>query len=297
MKKDKSNTDTGRLFERFVEIVRKLRAPDGCPWDREQTHESLRPYLVEEVFELVDSIDAADLHGIREELGDILLHVLFHADIRAERGDFDIDDVMSHVIDKLIRRHPHVFADVNVSGSDEVLHNWENIKLTERQERNDNASLLDGIPHSMPALLIAQRMQEKAARIGFDWKNVRDVWDKIKEEIAELDELIAPLTLALSQRERVQDLLPSGEGVSRQSRETDEGILAEIGDILFAIVNLARQLDMNAEMALRHANSKFARRFRYIEKRLREEGIENPTLEIMDKFWDEAKEKELTVDN
>jgi len=148
----------------------------------------------------------------------------------------------------------------------------------------------------MPALLTAQCMQEKAARIGFDWENIRDVWDKIKEEIAELDELITTLTSTISQRESERDLIPSGEGVPTPAG-TDEEILDELGDILFAIVNLARQLDMNAEMALRHANSKFARRFRYIEKRLREEGIENPTLEIMDKFWDEAKEKELTIDN
>ncbi len=259
-------TDRAELFERFVEVVEKLRAPGGCPWDIKQTHKSLRPYLLEEVYELVDSIDDSDYIGMREELGDILLHVLFHTDIRNEAGDFGIEDVIAHIIEKLIRRHPHVFGDIEVSGSDEVLHNWEQIKLSERREISQQASLLDGVPRSMPALLVAQRLQEKAARIGFDWSEMKDVWGKVKEELTELETLID-----CEDKDKIED---------------------ELGDILFALTNLARFLELNSEMALRHTNSKFSRRFRYVEKKLREQKIENPTLEIMDKFWDEAKEME-----
>jgi len=261
---DKETDDNiGQLFEQLVEVVKKLRAPGGCPWDREQTHKSLRPYLVEEVYEVVDSIDRNDYYSMREELGDVLLHIVFHSDIEREQGRFDIGDVIKIVTEKLIRRHPHVFGDTKVENSDEVLHNWENIKLAERKEKSDDASLLDGIPKSMPALLIAQRMQEKASRIGFDWDNIADVLDKVEEELEELKEL-----LDSDDKDRIED---------------------ELGDVFFALSNLARFLNINSEMALRRTNEKFARRFHYIEKKLRKNNIENPTLEIMDKFWDEAK--------
>ena len=261
----KKAVEMSKSFDRLVKIVRRLRAPDGCPWDREQTHKSLRPYLIEEVYELVDAIDSENYDDMKEELGDVLLHIIFHTDIRAEAGDFDIDDVIEYVCAKLIRRHPHVFGDVEVSGADEVLHNWENIKLSERKENDENASLLDGIPRSMPALLVAQRMQEKAARIGFDWTEIEDVREKLREEISELDE-----ALKSNDADKIED---------------------EIGDVLFVITNLARFLKINSEMALRRTNEKFSKRFRYIEKKLREEKIEEPTLEIMDKFWNEAKGK------
>ena len=250
-------------FMKLLEIVKKLRAPGGCPWDREQTDKSLRPYIIEEVYELIDAIDNEDYHAICEELGDILLHVLFHADIREESGDFSLDDVIDKISEKLIRRHPHVFADVIVSGTDEVLHNWENIKLQERERYDVKASLLDGIPESMSALLIAQRMQEKASRIGFDWDNIGDVFGKVREEFSELEAMI--------------------------DRDHADGMEDELGDLLFALTNLARFLGMNAEMALRRTNSKFARRFKYIEKQIREKDITNPTLEEMDVFWDEIK--------
>ncbi len=258
--------DIGGKFERLVEIVRRLRAPGGCPWDRKQTHASLRPYLIEEVYELVDAIDRNDFAEMKEELGDILLHVIFHSDIRRQAGDFDIGDVIDFVSAKLVRRHPHVFGDAEVSDAEEVLHNWEHIKLRERSEQRDDASLLDGIPRSMPALLVAQRMQEKAARIGFDWKRIEDVWEKIKEEVGELGEL-----LRSGERDKLEE---------------------ELGDLLFAVANLARFAGLSAEMALRKTNEKFARRFKHIERRLREKGIENPTLEQMDEFWEEAKELE-----
>ena len=262
---EKAN-DIGKKFERLVEIVRLLRAPEGCPWDREQTHLSLRPCLIEETYELVESIEKTDFAGMKEELGDILLHVLFHADIQHEKDGFNIGEVIDKISEKLIRRHPHVFADVEVNGTDEVLHNWENIKLSERKCENENASLLDGIPKSMPALLVAQRMQEKAARIGFDWTEVKDVLSKVEEEIGEIKE-----TVAHGDSDRIED---------------------EIGDLLFALTNLARFQKLNAEMALRRTNEKFSRRFRHIEEKIREDKIENPTLKIMDEYWEEAKRNE-----
>ena len=265
-KKDAKPCKAGEEFEKLIDVVETLRAPGGCPWDREQTHKSLRPYLIEEVYELVDAIDSCDYDAMLEELGDILLHVLFHTDIRREAGDFDICDVIEHLRAKLIRRHPHVFGDTKVKDAEEVLHNWENIKLGERKAKSENASLLDGVPRSMPALLVAQRMQEKASRIGFDWEKIDDVWEKVKEEIEELG------------RELHSDNVDKFED--------------ELGDILFVLTNLARFRGVNAEMALRRTNEKFARRFRYIEQKLREKGIEKPTLEIMDRFWDEAKERE-----
>ncbi len=266
MDEGKKNCYPGREFEALLDVVETLRAPGGCPWDREQTHKSLRPYLIEEVYELVEAIDTGDYDAMREELGDVLLHVLFHTDIRREAGDFDICDVIRQVRAKLIRRHPHVFGDTKVKGAEEVLHNWENIKLDERREKSEKASLLDGIPRSMPALLVAQRMQEKASRIGFDWEKIDDVWEKVKEELAELEREIHS-----DDTEKFED---------------------ELGDILFVLTNLARFKGVNAEMALRRTNEKFARRFRHIEKRLREEKIDTPTLEVMDRFWDEAKEME-----
>ncbi|RKZ33125.1 nucleoside triphosphate pyrophosphohydrolase [bacterium] len=259
--------ETGELFEKLVEIVKKLRAPGGCSWDREQTHESLRPNIIEEVYELVEAIDSKDYDAMKEELGDILLHVLFHADIEREAGRFDINDVIVGITSKLIRRHPHVFGETKVKDTEEILHNWEQIKLRERRENSSHASLLDGIPKSMPALLVAQRMQEKAARIGFDWEDIKDVLKKVHEELAELEESIAK---------------------NERSSQTE----SELGDLIFAITNLARFLGINAEMALRKTNEKFSSRFRHIEKKLRELGVENPTLELMDKFWDEAKEHE-----
>lgn len=262
---------TGELFEKLVGVIRKLRSPDGtgCPWDRQQTHLSLRPYLLEEVYEFIESANADDIDGMKEELGDILLHIIFHSDIETERGNFTIDDVLEFVIAKLIARHPHVFGDVEANTAEEVLNRWEHLKLHERKSKNGEASLLDGIPLSMPALIVAQRMQEKASRIGFDWQKVDDVWAKIKEEIEELGVILHDSDL-----NRVED---------------------EIGDILFAVTNLARFKKISSEMALCKTNEKFLRRFKFVEKRLREEKIENPTLEKMDEFWEEAKGEESAV--
>ena len=253
-------------FDKLVAIIKRLRNPDdGCPWDREQSHRSIRQYILEETYELIEAIDADDADSMCEELGDVLLHILFHADIESDRGNFSIDDVIDGISEKLIRRHPHIFGDVEVADSDEVLKNWEHLKLKERSEKNNNPSLLDGVPHSMPALALAQRMQERAARLGFDWKDEQDVLAKVDEEMAEM----------------------------REAREggIDE-LEDEIGDLIFAVVNYARFVGLNAEMALRRTTEKFEKRFRFVESGVRESGNNSPTLAEMDILWEKAKEKE-----
>ncbi len=253
-------------FVKLLEIVRRLRAPDGCPWDKAQTHESIKQYLIEEAFEVIEAVEDGLDENLCEELGDLLLHIVFHAQMAAERGAFDIDDVTKGIVEKLISRHPHVFADGDAKTSAQVLVEWERIKLEEKRKKNANPSLLDGLPMSMPALLVAQRMQEKAARIGFDWPDGESVWEKVREEFSELEEA-----------------MQSGDG---------EKIQDEFGDFLFALTNMARFLDLSSEMALRGTIGKFKRRFSHIEKRVREEDLDNPTLEALDIFWDEAKEIE-----
>lgn len=250
-------------FDELVRVMARLRAPDGCPWDREQTHRSLRPYLLEEAYEALEAIDAEDWARLCDELGDVLLQVVFHAQLAAERGDFDIADVVTGIVTKLKRRHPHVFGDTKVSDSDEVLDRWEKLKRQEvgYQERS---SALDGIPAALPALQRAHKLQKRAARAGFDWEDVSGPRAKIDEELREVDEA------------------------------TDEQIEDEIGDLLFAIVNYARFRGVEPEGALRRANERFARRFRAIEQaagspqRLRE-----MNLEQMDELWEQAKAKEV----
>ncbi|MGC9315714.1 MAG: nucleoside triphosphate pyrophosphohydrolase, partial [bacterium] len=178
-------------FDRLIEIIDTLRSPEGCPWDREQTHESIKQYLIEEAFEVIEAVEDGSDEDICEELGDVLLHVIFHAQIAYERGAFDINDVIDGISEKIIGRHPHVFAEGDAKTSEEVLREWEQIKLREKKAKKGKSSLLDGLPMSMPALLVAQRMQEKASRIGFDWPDAKAVWDKVREEFAELDEVIA----------------------------------------------------------------------------------------------------------
>jgi tetrapyrrole methylase family protein/MazG family protein len=253
-------------FDHLVDIVARLRGEDGCPWDREQTHESIKPCLIEESYEVIEAVENNDNDGICEELGDVLLHIVFHSEIAAERGAFDIDDVVRGIVKKMISRHPHVFGEGKAKTTVEVLEEWERIKLREKRDKKGEASLLDGLPMSMSALLVAQRMQEKAARIGFDWPNIEPVWAKIVEEMEELKE-------AYKEGDRTK-------------------IEEELGDFMFAITNLARFLDMSSEMALRGSINKFKRRFAHVEKRAREEGLDMPSLEVLDSFWDEAKEIE-----
>ncbi|RKZ31638.1 nucleoside triphosphate pyrophosphohydrolase [bacterium] len=253
-------------FDKLVEIVERLRRNDGCPWDRAQTHESIKQYLIEEAFEVVEAIEANDDSALCEELGDLLLHIVFHSQMGAERGAFDIDDVTKGIVEKIIGRHPHVFGEGEAKTAREVLVEWERIKLEEKSEKTGEASLLDGLPMAMPALLVAQRMQEKAARIGFDWPDANSVWVKVEEEFRELEKAIE----------------------AGDRKKVDE----EFGDFLFALTNMARFLELSSEMVLRESINKFKRRFSYVEKRAREKKLDNPDLKTLDIFWDEAKKLE-----
>ncbi len=243
-------------------VVARLRGPGGCPWDREQTHESLKPYLIEEAYEVLDALDAADPAKLAEEMGDLLLQVVLHAQLAAEEGEFALEDVLRHITSKLIRRHPHVFGEVRVRDSAEVLRNWAQIKRAEAGEAAERVSLLGDIPRQLPALAYALNLQKRAARVGFDWSELAGVEDKVHEELREL-------RAAASPAER----------------------LHELGDLLFAIVNLARWLKVDAEEALRLANQRFVQRFHKMEGLCAERGLELARLSLaeMDELWEEAK--------
>lgn len=247
-------------FERFVKIVRRLRRE--CPWDREQTHQSIRHSLIEEAYEVVESLDANDLPSLRNELGDILLHVVLHATMAEQAGEFTLRDVLREVNDKLIRRHPHVFGEVQATTATEVTLNWEQLKMSEGR-----SSVLDGVPGGLPALQRALRVQERAAKVGFDWKKMEDVWKKVEEETRELGEALS-------------------SGNAARAEE-------EFGDFLFAMVNYARFLGIHPEDALRGTVEKFIRRFRYIEEELSRRGKDPAasTLAEMDEIWNEAKNR------
>jgi len=249
-------------LERLKAIVSLLRSPDGCPWDREQTHESLRVGLLEEACEAIDAITHSDDANLREELGDLLLQIVFHADLASERGAFNFEDAARHVCDKLIRRHPHVFSDAEASDTTTVLRQWEQIK---REEKGARASVMDGIPRALPALVRAVNVQKKAARVGFDWPDTVGVIDKFREELAELDVEIK-----------------SG---NRQ------GLEHEIGDIFFTAVNMARKIGVEPELALEHANQRFISRFRHMEQAVAPTGrkLEELNPEELEKLWDNAK--------
>lgn len=252
-------------FGKLVEAVQRLRGPGGCPWDREQTHESLKRYVIEETYEVIDAIDSGEPAKLEDELGDFILQALLHAQIAGESGQFDIADVCRKIREKLVRRHPHVFGDVEISGVDDVLHNWEQIKSEEYEHRK---SVLDGVPASLPALMRAAKISKKAARTGFDWPDVESIIVKLKEETAELEEAI--------------------------DRGDDAQIKDEIGDLLFTIVNIARFRRVDPEEALRDMLARFIRRFQSIEQKAEEtgRGIGAMTLEEMDRIWDEAKRQE-----
>lgn len=254
---------SGPLFERLVEIMATLRGPEGCPWDREQTRESLKAFLIEEAYEVLEALDHGEKETLQEELGDLLLQVVFHAQVAAELGEFRIDDVLARVTDKLVRRHPHVFGETRAETPAEALSNWERLKQAERGGVKE-ASALSGVPQTLPALLRAQRLQDKAARVGFDWGETAPVLHKVEEELAELKAVIG--------KER-------------------DAVEAEMGDLLFSLVNLARFLDLNAEEALRKCVEKFTRRFRYIETTIAARGksLTESSLEEMDALWEEAK--------
>lgn len=253
-------------FDRLITIMAHLRSPSGCPWDKEQTHQSLKPYLIEETYEVLDAIDQNDDGEIVEELGDLLLQVVFHSQIASEEKRFTIDDVAGAITDKLIRRHPHVFGDVQADTPDEVVKNWEAIKASEKPTQK--ASLLDGVARHLPALFRAQKLQEKAARVGFDWDHIADVAEKVREETEEL--------------------------ISAHETSSQEQTQEEFGDLLFALVNLSRFLNICPEEALTQTNEKFRTRFRYIETELSNAGKtpQEATLQEMDKLWEAAKARD-----
>lgn len=249
-------------FEAFRRIVARLRSPDGCPWDRKQTHQSLKPYLIEEAYEVVESLECGDGRKLCEELGDLLLIIGLQVQIAEEQGEFGMNDVLRRINEKLIRRHPHVFDQVKVSGVPEVINNWEEIK---RAEGKSERSLLDGIPKGIPALAYSQIAQQRAARVGFDWKTMDGVLEKVSEELEEI----------------------------RQARTHEEKV-QEFGDLLFALANAARWMDIDLEAALRQSNERFFRRFAHMERQSREKGLNLNALSIeeLDALWEEAKKAE-----
>ncbi len=261
-----------REFSKLRRVIAELRGPDGCPWDKKQTHESLKKYLIEEAYELIDSIDEGDDEGIIGELGDVLLQVMLHSQIGEDEGMFTIDDVIEGITAKMIRRHPHVFGDVEVNGEEDVLVNWQKIKEDEKgAETKALKSILDGIEKSLPNLLRAEEYQKRAAKVGFDWDKVSEAWKKVREEVQELEE----------------EILSPNRDVER--------IKSELGDLFFALVNISRYYDIQAEEAVYKANQKFHQRFTYIEECIQraDKKFEDYTLEELDSYWDEAKAKGL----
>jgi len=253
-------------FDDLLAIMRRLRAPGGCPWDAEQTHESLKRYLLEETYEVIEAIDTGNPELLKEELGDLLLQPVFHAAIAEEAGDFAMADVIQTLCEKLVRRHPHVFADLEIKDSDAQVANWEKIKKAEKGE--ERRSALSGIPPHLPALLKAQKIAEKAARVGFDWEHVDQVMAKVMEELHEFEEAM-------------------GQG-------SQERMEAELGDLLFAITNLGRFLALDTEEALRKTLQRFQQRFGYVEEELHAQGrhLQDATLTEMDLLWNQAKKLE-----
>ncbi|HEX7356257.1 MAG TPA: nucleoside triphosphate pyrophosphohydrolase [Ignavibacteriaceae bacterium] len=260
---------TESKFTEFVQIVKRLRKE--CPWDREQTNDSIKANTIEEAYEVVEAIDNKDFVELKKELGDLLLHVVFHTQIAEEDNQFNIDDVINSIKEKLIRRHPHVFGEVQVLNSNEVKKNWEEIKLSEGRE-----SVLDGVPKHLPALQRAHRLQEKAAKVGFDWEKKEDVWKKVIEEIEEMHEI-----------ENIKSKANDHNSIVELNTKLEK----EVGDVFFAIVNYSRFLGVNPEDALRITNEKFIKRFNYVQQKVKETGkaINESNLEEMDKYWNESK--------
>jgi MazG family protein len=267
----------GEDFSRFVELIGRLRAPGGCPWDAEQTHESVKPMTIEEAYEVAHAIDDRDDGELCAELGDLLLQVVFHADIATRRGAFDLRQVIARVSEKMIRRHPHVFADDKAETSSDVLRNWEAIKQAERVAKGKHehgGSMLDSVSPALPAVMEAYQVSTKVSRVGFDWPDVASVLEKLDEETAELKAATAE---------------------SEPGPHAAPAVFEEVGDLLFAAVNAARLLGADPESALKAANRKFRRRFAHIERRLREQGRSpsESTLSEMEGLWNEAKAREI----
>lgn len=264
-------------FNDLVALITRLRSPGGCPWDREQTYNTLAPMLLEEAYEAFEASEEAKAGNpadLRDELGDLLFHIVFYADVARERGDFAIDDVIDTVHAKMVRRHPHVFGDAQADTTAEVLRNWEAIKAEEKRAKKSDgkASILDGVSSKAPALMEAHQLSTKAARVGFDWERVEDIFDKLSEEVEELRAAIATHKTTSSEADH-------------------QRVRQELGDLIFAVTNIARHLQVEPEAALKLTNRKFRKRFGHIEEQLRERGqeFESTTLEQMESLWQEAK--------
>jgi len=260
-------------IQKLVELVARLRGDNGCPWDREQTRETLKPMLIEEAYEVLDALDATDPLELKDELGDLLFQVVFHAQIASERGEFQLSDIIDSLHEKMVRRHPHVFGNADLKTAGEVLRNWEDIKAAEKgtisASRPDSGkSILDGIPSKLPALHEAYQITAKASRVGFDWNRLEDILLKLREEMDEV--------------------------LEARSQARTEKLADEIGDLLFVAVNVARFLAIDPETALRRSNRKFVRRFRYVESQIKQQGreLKNASLAEMDALWEEAKATE-----
>jgi len=259
-------------IQKLADLVGRLRGENGCPWDREQTRESLKPMLIEEAYEVLDALDNGDPMELKEELGDLLFQIIFHAQIAREKGEFDLADVIDRSWEKMVRRHPHVFGDAALQTSQDVLKNWEDIKAAEKGavsalEPNSSQSMLDGLPSRLPALHEAYQLTAKASRVGFDWSRLEDILAKLQEESQEL--------------------------LRAQGAQAGEELAAEVGDLLFVAVNVARFLGIDPETALRRSNKKFIRRFQYVESAIKKRGkdLKDATLMEMDDLWEEAKTK------
>lgn len=297
---------TGERFERAVGIMKQLRAPGGCPWDREQTFDSIKPYTLEETYEVLEAIDHRDWPELAGELGDLLLQVLFYAEMAEEQATFSIDDVLDRLSDKLVRRHPHVFGDVKADTAAEVKRNWEALKVEERKQRQNGGattgegpsatpteqkSILAGVSSAMPSLLEAHKLSSRAAAVGFDWPNVEGLFEKLKEETTEL--------LACLEEFPAPGPRPQGRGIAGSGRiiipgELQERLEEEVGDLFFVLVNISRYLSVDPESALRKTNRKFRRRFQRMEERLHasNRSAEEAPMEELESLWQQAKAEE-----
>jgi MazG family protein len=307
---------TGERFERVVAIMERLRAPGGCPWDREQTFDSIKPYTLEETYEVLEAIDNRDWDELTGELGDLLLQVLFYSEMAKEQGTFSIDDVLDRLSGKLVDRHPHVFGDVKADTSAEVKRNWEALKVEERKKRpsresasaaaadsnqpndgslpDDDGSILAGISSKMPSMLEASKLSSRAAQIGFDWPNVEGLFDKLHEEVDELKEQLKEFP---APGPRPQSPGVAGSGRQVVPEKLQARLEEEVGDLFFVVVNIARYLSVDPESALRKTNRKFKRRFRSMEERLRETGRapDQAGMDELERLWQQAKREEKAL--
>jgi MazG family protein len=295
------STTTGERFERAVSIMARLRGPGGCPWDREQTFDSIKPYTLEEAYEVLEAIDNRDWDELRGELGDLLLQVLFYSQMAQEDGKFSIDDVLERLSDKLVRRHPHVFGDVTAETSADVLRNWEAIKAEEKKQRLETSggkaakaeaqeSVLAGVSSAMPALLEAHRLSSRAAHVGFDWPEIGGLFEKLNEEATELKEELQQLPFPV--RPAARGI--AGSGRPQVPEELRHRLEEEVGDMFFVLVNIARYLALDPESALKKTNRKFKRRFQWMEEQLHASGrgAQDASADELESLWQRAKQQE-----